>query len=124
MPGSGNTSRQPICRPPKPQRREDNRPTPRFSSSATILHGANPDQGTSQDATGKPMLKPRILCSYCKSPDHYLTHCKDLKDLSSEEIVKWIREEKRCWRCATQHMAMDCTLGKPCPKCNGKLAMK
>lgn len=105
--------------PPQNPRREYNNRA-KFSSSATILHGANPKLARGTITRGKARPATKFLCSYCQCPDHSIVNCEKLKELSVDQVAKWIKEQKRCWRCGRSHMAANCGLKKPCPKCNGK----
>lgn len=104
---------------PQAQRRDTNQ---RFRSpSATILHGADRKSPHGHNGSGhQPQSQMRYPCVYCQSTSHYLTHCESFKDLSTDKIVKWLKELNRCWKCSRTHKAADCTLRKPCPRCNGQ----
>lgn len=95
------------------------RPTLKSSPpTATILHGTNTNPHPSS-SSAEPGTITR-LCQYCKATDHSIIQCKGLKDQKTEDIIAWIKREKRCWRCAGPHMAISCNLKKSCPLCNRK----
>lgn len=86
--------------------------------SATILHGPDRKSPRGHSASGhQPQPQMRYPCAYCQSASHYLTNCESLKDLSTDKVVKWLKEQNRCWKCGRTHKAADCT---PCLKCNGQ----
>lgn len=91
--------------------------------SVTVLHGLGE---SSRDVTGlKPsseQMKPmrKAYCAYCQSGEHYLSQCSEVAELSKEQLKEWIKVNKRCWRCARNHQAAQCTLKKPCSICQGK----
>ena len=61
--------------------------------------------------------KPKPFCPFCDSKDHFLNGCEKFKALSKEDIGKWIRENKRCWKCCRKHKPDECTLKRPCHTC-------
>ncbi|KAK7878202.1 hypothetical protein WMY93_034382, partial [Mugilogobius chulae] len=70
-----------------------------------------------------PKVSPEIVktyCAYCENTDHHLGQCSEVAKLSKEQLKEWIQVNRRCWRCARAHLAAQCTLKKPCSKCNGK----
>ncbi|XP_021324376.1 uncharacterized protein [Danio rerio] len=90
----------------------------------SILHGVNQRQTTEQ--VTKPTIiqqkapnKHKPVCPYCNA-EHYLGQCTAFNTLTKEQIVGWIKENKRCWKCARLHMAKDCDLQKPCHLCQAK----
>ncbi|XP_034559382.1 uncharacterized protein LOC117827042 isoform X1 [Notolabrus celidotus] len=104
---------------PPVQRRE---PAPRYRPpSTTILYGAERVLPHARTVPGyQRQHQTRYPCTYCNSTSHYLTHCNSLKDLSTDKVMEWLNDHRRCWRCGRNHRAIDCTLRKPCPKCNGQ----
>ena len=56
---------------------------------------------------------PPPPCPYCTEP-HWLEHCPEFEKKNHEERKQWIKDNKRCWRCAREHMAKQCTLKRPC----------
>ncbi|KAK0131550.1 hypothetical protein N1851_033725 [Merluccius polli] len=88
------------------------------ATQPSILHCTNNNLPL-PSPSGKLRTKPRA-CQYCNSLDHSIIKCKELKDLRTENVIAWIKQKRRCWRCAGPHMAMNGNLKKPCPLCNGK----
>ena len=37
--------------------------------------------------------------------------------MNQQEVVEWIKTNRRCWRCARQHKASECNLKKRCTQC-------
>ncbi|XP_046728312.1 uncharacterized protein LOC124400481 [Silurus meridionalis] len=94
---------------------------------ASGLHGADrppetvtrvPTLHQSEPVRGSEHSRP--LCPYCQSTEHYLSQCTTFQAFSTEQMIKWIKDNKRCWKCGRLHLAKDCTLKKPCHLCSGK----
>ncbi|XP_038054692.1 uncharacterized protein LOC119726911 [Patiria miniata] len=86
------------------------KPTP----TSAFLTGGKQEKSVSPKYT-KP--KPKPFCPFCDGKDHFLNGCQTFKALSTEEIVKWIQENKCCWKCCRKHEPDACTLKKPCHQC-------
>lgn len=65
---------------------------PQHSShtTTTILHGTN--------STGERQMSSRSPCAYCSSTSHHISQCADFKALNRQQVIVWIKENKRCWR--------------------------
>lgn len=91
---------------------------------ATVLHGATDPKPTNHTTPppgqSQKLGKSRPYCPYCDNSEHFLNQCLAIQKLSREQIVDWIRSNKRCWRCARTHQAAQCDLKKPCAVCQGK----
>lgn len=46
---------------------------------------------------------------------HYLNNCNEFKKLRTSQVVKWIKDGNRCWRCGL--FADVCVLKSPCKLC-------
>ncbi len=58
------------------------------------------------------------MCLFCKSQEHYLSQCSKITECSPDQILKWIKDGKRCWKYGrTSHKWEECTLRKPCKDC-------
>lgn len=103
-------------------RREPRRP--KATSGTAILHGreTEPPSFPIHNPAAAPALQKqrKLYCPYCEQTDHFLTQCEEFKKLSREQIIQWIKANKRCWRCCRAHQAAQCDLKKPCSLCNGK----
>ncbi|XP_028296698.1 uncharacterized protein LOC114458488 [Gouania willdenowi] len=66
---------------------------------------------------GKKREKFKPYCPFCSSTEHYLNSCPDFVKLSTAQVVSWINENKRCWKCGRGHQPDSCTLKKPCATC-------
>lgn len=66
---------------------------------------------------GKKRDKFKPYCPFCSSTDHYLSSCPDFTKLTTAQIVSWINENKRCWRCGRGHQPNNGNLKKPCATC-------
>ena len=60
---------------------------------------------------GEQRLPPPCPCC---NESHWLERCPVFEKKNTEERKQWIKENKRCWRCAREHMAKQCTLKRPC----------
>ena len=92
-------------------------------STVSVLHGAGEPQETYQSQKGcimKDKAKSKAYCAYCESTEHYFSQCSGVAKLSKDQLKEWIKVNKRCWRCARAHRAVQCTLKKPCNLCQGK----
>lgn len=55
--------------------------------------------------------KTKPYCPYCNVRDHFLGSCLDLRKLSKNDIMQWIKEKERCTKCGRTHKD-KCTLKK------------
>ena len=102
----------------RPLPRSDTRPGKHM---VTVLHGLGEPAGNVSASRPVKTTPPRkAYCAYCQSDEHYLSQCSDVAKLSKEQLKEWIQANKRCWRCARNHQAAQCTLKKPCHICQGK----
>ncbi|XP_052405908.1 uncharacterized protein LOC127951863 [Carassius gibelio] len=96
----------------------------RSRPAATVLHGSESGQGRAIKTEGpsvqqrKSRVKP--YCPFCECTEHFLNKCPAIQKLTKEEVIEWIRINKRCWRCGRAHMAAQCDLKRLCDVCNGK----
>ena len=92
--------------------------------SATVYHGGEQtdvQEGQPSLTTQAPKRNGRFkrLCIYCRSEEHYLSQCPAIQECPPEQIIQWVKEGKRCWKCGrTNHKYQECTLKKPCGECN------
>ncbi|XP_033127646.1 uncharacterized protein LOC117125284 [Anneissia japonica] len=77
-----------------------------------------PSRTTSFMTTERKCTFSKMFCPYCTSNNHYLGGCREFKELKVEQVVRWIKEKKRCWRCGRTHLPENCTLKRPCRQCN------
>ncbi|XP_057688209.1 uncharacterized protein LOC130913548 [Corythoichthys intestinalis] len=102
----------------RPNVRNDSRTA---KQTVSVLHGAGESAVyPSQSKANKVKSKSNAYCAYCESNEHYLSQCTEVAKLSKEQLKEWIQTNKRCWRCARAHLAVHCTLKKPCSRCQGK----
>ncbi|XP_052449737.1 uncharacterized protein LOC128011416 [Carassius gibelio] len=94
---------------------------------ATVLHGAEShksNQATGQEGQSSSAVKwkgkVKPYCPYCEGTEHFLNKCSALQKLTREEVIEWIKVNKRCWRCGRAHQAAQCDLKKLCNVCQGK----
>lgn len=95
---------------------------PRFKHRPeTINHRT--DQPTSPEIVRQPAKKfekSNAFCPYCDKRDHYLSQCTTFQALTKDKITVSIKTNNRCWKYACSHRSVQCTLKKPCRRCNGK----
>ncbi|XP_038075608.1 uncharacterized protein LOC119743278 [Patiria miniata] len=107
---TGHIQDQSSSRVNRDHRPVKQKPTP----TSAFLTGGKQEKSVSPKYT-KP--KPKPFCPFCDGKDHFLNGCQTFKALSTEEQVKWIQENKRCWKCCRKHEPDACTLKKPCHQC-------
>ncbi|KAI7812768.1 hypothetical protein IRJ41_008898 [Triplophysa rosa] len=84
--------------------------------STSILYSANSSSSVQGEVRVKlPKFQP--YCPYCSSKDHFLNSCSTFKLLNMEQIMKWITDGKRCWKCGRTHSSDNCTLKRGCKSC-------
>lgn len=85
--------------------------------------GTSPAKNTSvsterqEVAKSKKREKFKPYCSFCSSIEHYLSSCPDFSKLRTAQIVFWIHDNTRRWRCGRGHQPDSCNLKKPCATC-------
>ena len=99
----------------------------RSSRPATVLHGADDTSAkhSEEPAAKKPASTGKkktwqAHCPYCESEEHFLSQCDHFKSFDKDQIIQWIKTNRRCWRCGRSHQAAECNLKKPCSKCQGR----
>ena len=90
---------------PRPQRHQDQRTSKKDAPTSVLM------------TAPKPKNVPKPYCPYCDNGEHYLGGCPELKKLNIDQIVSWIQDKGRCWKCGRAHKPDDCTLRKPCHTC-------
>ncbi|XP_039534154.1 uncharacterized protein LOC120483252 [Pimephales promelas] len=71
----------------------------------------------SELARTKAVSKLKPYCPHCDSQDHFLNSCDNFKRLTTTQIITWITEGKRCWKCGRNHPVDSCNLKRPCKVC-------
>lgn len=61
--------------------------------------------------------KPKPYCLHCNNKEHFLNACTEFKKLNTRQIMKWITDGQRCWKCGRSHKLEVCTLKQPCNTC-------
>ncbi|XP_038071933.1 uncharacterized protein LOC119740637 [Patiria miniata] len=90
---------------PRPQRYQEQRISRKDTPTAVLM------------TVPKPKYKPQPYCPFCDNKEHYLGGCPQLKKLNTDQIVSWIQDKGRCWKCGRAHKPDECTLKKPCHTC-------
>lgn len=103
---------------------EPNKPiksTKNFTSyrerSTPVLLTVKEESPASKPGHNKPAPKSQPYCPHCDNKDHYLTSCDNFKKLTPNQIVKWIKDGNRCWKCGRSHAVESCNLKRPCKVC-------
>ncbi|KAK0142848.1 hypothetical protein N1851_019212 [Merluccius polli] len=93
----------------------------RIASRAASLYNyeaPSSDQGSKgQFAQPKSSSKPKPYCPHCNNKEHFLNACTEFKKLNTNQIVRWITDGQRCWKCGRTHKPEVCTLKRPCNTC-------
>lgn len=86
---------------------------------ASVYHGTEPQIVKTPRSVPQPSQwkKSKLHCLFCHSKEHYITQCAEIKEQSAENLMQWIAEGKRCWKCGRSHCPEDCNLKKPCGIC-------
>ncbi|XP_048010442.1 uncharacterized protein LOC125244397 [Megalobrama amblycephala] len=86
---------------------------------ASVYHGTEPQIVEAPKPVPQPpqWKKSKVHCLFCHSKEHYITQCSEIKEQSTENLMQWISEGKRCWKCGRSHRPEDCNLKKPCGIC-------
>lgn len=82
-----------------------------------VTVGLVEENGGGKKTKEKSKSKPKPYCPHCDSREHFLNACEEFKKLSTEQIVKWLEDGKRCRRCGRNHTTDQCTLKRPCKTC-------
>lgn len=103
---------------PKPLRK-DQRPfnRPKEKSTAFLLTASGEQSSNGRYATPKSSSKPKPYCPHCNNKEHFLNACTEFKKLTTNQIVRWITDGQRCWKCGRSHKPEVCTLKRPCNTC-------
>ncbi|XP_045445582.1 uncharacterized protein LOC123653632 [Melitaea cinxia] len=55
-----------------------------------------------------------VVCFRCKSTNHYTPLCPQLKKLTTNEVWKWAKEQRLCFRCMKRKHSRDTCQAKLC----------
>ncbi|KAI3373427.1 hypothetical protein L3Q82_022037, partial [Scortum barcoo] len=100
----------------KPVPRKERRSEYKSHKTTTILHDSE-HKGKSEKNTTATQEKPKKYCPFCDTVQHDLNQCSNFKLLSREQKTEWIKVNKRCWRCGSEHQAAKCNLKAKCKQC-------
>lgn len=63
--------------------------------------------------------KPKLNCLFCQE-EHYMDLCDSFKQLEHEAKLKFVRDNKLCFKCLRKgHMSKDCRNHRTCKQCKG-----
>ncbi|KAG7457240.1 hypothetical protein JOB18_014039 [Solea senegalensis] len=106
---------------PRPARKDQRTAQPRekptmvcFTAAEEVTRDETFGAGLTQ---AKVRPKPKPYCPYCDSHDHYLNSCEEFKKLNTDQVLKWLKDGKRCRKCGRNHTEDRCTLKRPCKTC-------
>ncbi|TWW77718.1 hypothetical protein D4764_12G0011080 [Takifugu flavidus] len=102
-------------KPPKKDQRPFNKS--KEKSTAFLLTASDNQDLKGRSAPMKFSSKPKPYCPHCDNKEHFLNACAEFKKLNTEQIVRWIRDGQRCWKCGRSHKPEVCTLKRPCNTC-------
>ncbi|XP_073718572.1 uncharacterized protein [Misgurnus anguillicaudatus] len=91
--------------------------TPYRERSTPILLTSEKAAKPIEHTQAKVASKPKPYCPHCDNREHYLNSCDKFKRLNTTQIVTWITEGKRCWKCGRNHSVDSCNLKRPCKVC-------
>ncbi len=98
--------------------RKDQRPLSRSKEKSTaFLLTASDDQSSKGRPTTSKSSKPKPYCPHCDNKEHFLNACTEFKKLNTNQVVRWITDGRRCWKCGRSHKPDVCTLKRPCNTC-------
>ncbi|KAL7866046.1 hypothetical protein SRHO_G00112930 [Serrasalmus rhombeus] len=91
--------------------------------STTVLHSGEPSVCPSKLETQSSSAewlpeRSKKFCPFCNTTQHYLNQCVNFKILTREQIERWIRSNRRCWKCGREHLSTECTLKAKCKRCD------
>lgn len=89
--------------------------TPYKERSTPVLLTVKEESPYSKSAHTKPKSQP--YCPHCDNKEHYLNSCDNFKKLTHNQIVQWIKDGNRCWKCGRSHPVESCNLKRPCKVC-------
>lgn len=97
--------------------RKDQRTTQPKEKPTTVYFNTAEKVTRSEPTQAKAKPKPKPYCPYCDSNDHYLNSCEEFKKLYTDQVLKWLQDGQRCWKCGRNHTEDRCTLKRPCKTC-------
>lgn len=99
-----------------PTRKEPRAPANQKERATSLVYNTSESTSTlTQQSKSRNKLNP--FCPYCTSKEHFLNSCTEFKNLSKDQILMWIKDGQRCWKCGRTHSPDACTLKKPCKTC-------
>ena len=103
---------------PRPTRR-DQCPLsrPKEKPTAFFLTASDQRGPKGRPAQPRPSSKPQPYCPHCNNKEHFLNGCLKFKALTTAQMVDWLTDGQRCWRCGRPHKPDVCTLKRPCNVC-------
>lgn len=103
---------------PKPPKR-DHCPfnKPKEKPTAFLLTASGDHSFKGRSAQPMSSSKPKRYCPHCNDKEHFLNACTEFKKLNTNQIVKWLMDGERCWKCRRSHKPEVCTLKRPCNTC-------
>lgn len=102
-------------KPPKKDQRPFNRS--KEKSTAFLLTASGDQSPKGRFSQPKSSSKPKPYCPHCDNKEHFLNACTEFKKLNTNQVVRWIKDGLRCWKCGRSHKPDVCTLKRPCNTC-------
>lgn len=85
--------------------------------STAFLLTAIEERSLKEHSVTPKSSKPKPYCPHCGNKEHFLNACTEFKKLTTDQIVRWIADGQRCWKCGRSHKPEVCTLKRPCNTC-------
>lgn len=97
--------------------RKDQRLFRSKEKSTAFLLTASEERSSKEHSVTPKSSKPKPYCPHCGNKEHFLNACMEFKKLTTDQIVRWIADGQRCWKCGRSHKPEVCTLKRPCNSC-------
>lgn len=90
--------------------KKDSRITHLKEKTAAVLLNTTKDASFPEPSRSKPTPKPKPYCPQCDNKEHYLNSCPEFQKYTTCQVLTWIQDGQRCWKCGWAHKAEACTL--------------
>ncbi|XP_025763702.1 uncharacterized protein LOC109202593 [Oreochromis niloticus] len=102
----------------KPTKKDQRLPNkPKEKSTAFFLTSREIPSSEGSSVRPKSSSRPKPYCPRCENKEHFLNACVEFKKLTTDQMVRWLTDEQRCWKCGRTHQPEACTLKRPCNTC-------
>ncbi|KAL4007047.1 ATP-binding cassette, subfamily C (CFTR/MRP), member 12 [Sarotherodon galilaeus] len=102
----------------KPTKKDQRLPNkPKEKSTTFFLTSRETPSSEGSSVRPKSSFRPKPYCPRCENKEHFLNACVEFKKLTTDQMVRWLTDEQRCWKCERTHQPEVCTLKQPCNTC-------